>query len=413
MNIARFAKAAVASTSLALLVSGCSWTGLNSVSLPFTKGGDDDSVRITVELANAANLVPNSEVKYDEVTIGSVRKIELKDWTATLTVGLEKDARVPADVTAKVAQKSLLGAEYLALEDSVRPAGTAAPGPLESGAVIGLDRTSRYPETEEVLSAASLLLNGAGLPQLRTISHELNAALGGRTDDVKSFMHTVSSFTSRLDGQRDNIAATLTQLDRLSRSVVKDREKVGHALTALPKGFRLIEKERAQLVRTLRAIDGFGKVAHRVVGKTKVAFQENLNNLAHVTKQLAMHGKTLAASADALGYPFNVRAANRAAHGDYLNLITEITVSSANLTRDWLGGTPLDGLFTGFMAGTPTGPAAQATNPLSGDPLSGLLGGLGGNLLGGDKKPATSEAPATDPESGTPPSLLQSLLGGR
>lgn len=409
MNIAHFAKAGVASISLGVLLSGCSWTGLNSVSLPFTKGGGDDNVEITVQLANAANLVPNSEVKYDEVTIGSVRKIELKDWTATLTVGLEKDAHVPADVTATVAQKSLLGAEYLALASPARAAGTKAPGQLESGDVIDLERTSRYPETEEVLSAASLLLNGAGLPQLRTISHELNNALGGRTDDVKSFMHTVSTFTSRLDGQRDNIAATLTQLDRLSRSVVADRKKVGHALTALPKGFRLIAQERAQLVRTLRAIDGFGEVAHRVVGKTKVDFQQNLNNIQKVTKQLALHGKTLAASAEALGYPFNVRAANRTIHGDYINLITEIEVSSAHLTRDWLGGTPLDGLFTGFMTGTPTGPAAQATNPLSGNPLAGLLGGL----LGADKKPATTQDPSTDPESGVVPGLLNSLLGGR
>jgi len=410
MAITHIAKAGVASISLGVLLSGCSWTGLNSVSLPFTKGGGDDNVEITVELANAANLVPNSEVKYDEVTIGSVRKIELKDWTATLTVGLEKDAHIPADVTATVAQKSLLGAEYLALESPVRPDGSAAPGQLETGDVIDLERTARYPETEEVLSAAALLLNGGGLPQLRTISHELNHALGGRTSDLKSFMHTVSTFTSTLDGQRDNIAATLTQLDRLSRSVVADRKKVGHALTSLPKGFRLIEQERSQLVRTLRAIDGFGQVAHRVVGRTKIDFQRNLDNIKVITKQLAQHGKKLAASADALGYPFNVRAANRTMFGDYMNLVTEIEVSAGHLTRDWLGGTPLDGLFTGFMAGTPTGTAAQATNPLSGNPLAGLLGG---SLLGGNRNPSASEDPATQPESGALPGLLDSLLGGR
>jgi phospholipid/cholesterol/gamma-HCH transport system substrate-binding protein len=255
-----------------------------------------------------------------------------------------------------------------------------------------------------------LLLNGGGLPQLRTISHELNHALGGRTSDLKSFMHTVSTFTSTLDGQRDNIAATLTQLDRLSRSVVADRKKVGHALTSLPKGFRLIEQERSQLVRTLRAIDGFGQVAHRVVGRTKIDFQRNLDNIKVITKQLAQHGKKLAASADALGYPFNVRAANRTMFGDYMNLVTEIEVSAGHLTRDWLGGTPLDGLFTGFMAGTPTGTAAQATNPLSGNPLAGLLGG---SLLGGNRNPSASEDPATQPESGALPGLLDSLLGGR
>jgi phospholipid/cholesterol/gamma-HCH transport system substrate-binding protein len=403
----RIAKVLGVAALVAGLTSGCGWTGLNSVSLPFTKGRGADDLTITVQLANAANLVPNSEVKYDEVTIGSVRKIELKDWTATLTVGIEKGNQIPADVTAKVAQKSLLGAEYLALADPAPSA--AARGPfLQSGDVIGLAHTGRYPETEEVLSAASMLLNGGGLAQVRTITHELNTALTGRTQDVKSFMTTVGTFTGRLDRQRDNIAATLTQLDRLSRDVVHDRSKVENALTQLPQGFRLLESERAQLVRTLQPLDSFGRVAQQVIGSTKVGLQRNLANLRPTTRALAEHGKELAASADALSYPFNTRAANRVIFGDYINLITTIEVSAGDLTRDWLGGTPLDGLFTGFVAGTPTGTAAQATDPLSVDPLAGLpsLPDVGG-VTGGTPHQQTSGG--TTPDSS---SVVQDLVDG-
>jgi len=409
----RFTKAVCVAVLVAGLTSGCGWTGLNSVSLPFTKGRGDDDVTITVQLANAANLVPNSEVKYDEVTIGSVRKIELKDWTATLTVGIESDTQVPADVTAKVAQKSLLGAEYLALADpeTAAAASAVAQGPfLQTGDVIGLDHTGRYPETEEVLSAASMLLNGGGLAQVRTITHELNAALTGRTQDVKSFMRTVSAFTGRLDRQRDNIAATLLQLDRLSRAVVRDRGKVDNALTELPQGFRLLESERAQLVTTLRSLDKFGRVAHRVIGSTKVGLQQNLANLRPIMTAVAAHGKELAGSFDALTYPFNTRSSNRIIFGDYMNLISTIEVSAGNLTRDWLGGTPLDGLFTGFLAGTPTGPATDATDPLSGDPLSGPpdLPDLDG--LTGDTPEQQSPGPGT-PSTPLLPGL-DTTLGG-
>jgi len=404
----RIAKLGCVALLAAGLTSGCGWTGLNSVSLPFTKGRGDDDLTITVQLANAANLVPNSEVKYDEVTIGSVRKIELKDWTATLTVGIEKDAHVPADVTAKVAQKSLLGAEYLALSDP-SPAKAAQGSVLQSGDVIDLSRTGRYPETEEVLSAASMLLNGGGLAQVRTITHELNAALTGRTQDVKSFMTTVSTFTARLDGQRDNIAETLRQLDRLSRAVVDDRSKVENALEELPAGFRLLESERKRLVTTLRAVADFGRVAHRVIGATKVGLQQNLANLRPITKAIAAHGKELAASFDALGYPFNVRAANRVIYGDYFNLAPTIEVSAGHLTRDWLGGTPLDGLFTGFLTGTPTGPASQATDPLAEDPLAGLpdLPSLPGVELPGTTTSGggSGSLPGLD-------DLLDSTLGG-
>jgi phospholipid/cholesterol/gamma-HCH transport system substrate-binding protein len=402
---------------LALTLSGCSWTGLNSISLPFTKGGGDDSIEITVELENAANLVPNSEVKYAEVTIGSVRKIELDDWVATLTVGLEGDAKVPSDVVAGVAQKSLLGAEYLELKDPPTRTASTTTDFLRSGDEIGLDRTSRYPETEEVLTAASMLLNGGGLPQLQTISHELNAAFGGRAKDIRSFMVTVSRFTSRLDRQRDNIAATLQQLDRISSTVVGDRAKVGRVLEELPRGFRTISEERRQLVRTLQSLDDFGHVAHRVVNGTKRDLQENLDHLAAITEQLADHGDTLADSFDGLTYPFNVRAADNVIFGDYINLITEIEVSPGNLTKYWLGGTPLDGLFPAVIEGSPTGPAGDATDPLATDPLDGLLDGvdglLGGNRGDGEDRPPrdqTNSGPAND--DGPLSNLLNPLLGG-
>lgn len=405
----RMARVGIASGSLALLLSGCEWTGLNSVSLPFTQGGGDDRIQVTVELANAANLVPNSEVKYDEVTIGSVRKIELKDWTATLTIGLEGDAQVPADVTATVAQKSLLGAEYLALADPSEgtsegvAAGTA--DLLESGDVIGIDRTSRYPETEEVLAAGSMLFNGGGLQEIRSIAHELNATMDGRVTDIRSFMTTVSSFTRRLDRQRDNIVTTLAQLDKLSRTVVRDKGEISHALKELPKGFDLLAKERKQLVATLRSLDSFGKVADRVIGATKADFQTNLANIRPITKQLAKNGKTLAQSFDALGFPFNVRRSNDLIHGDYINFIAEINVTASDLAAHWLGGTPLDGIFNGFISGGPTGPAGEAGDPLADD----LLGGLGGLLT----PPKSSGTTTTDEPADLLDGVLGNLLGGR
>lgn len=412
------ARAALLGILVAVTLSGCSWTGLNGISLPLTKGGDDDNIEITVELENAANLVSNSEVKYDEVTIGSVRKIELKDWVATLTIGLEGDAQVPADVTAAVAQKSLLGAEYLELKDP--PPGTtrttvAVDDYLEDGDEIGLQRTGRYPETEEVLTAASMLLNGGGLPQLQTISHELNAAFGGRSEEIRSFMTTVSRFTARLDRQRDNIAATLQQLGRLSEAVVVDKDKVARLLKALPRGFRTISEERAQLVRTLRAVGDFGKIAHRVVNGTERDFQQNIDNLAHITRELADHGETLADSFDALTYPFNTRDADNVIYGDYMNLITEIEVSAEHLTDHWLGGTPLDGLFPAIVGGTPTGPAVDAEDPLSVAPLDDLLDDIDGLLSGGgdgDRRDGPRGDQPTSGGDGLLGSMLGSLVGG-
>lgn len=376
MSAGRVVRAVVLLGLVAFLASGCRWTGLNSLSLPFTKGGGQNDVEITVQLRNATNLVPNSEVRYHDVLVGAVRRIALDhDWVANLTVDLEASANVPADVIAKVAQKSLLGAEYLDLSDPPR---TTAARPMRSGSVVGLDRSGRYPETEEVLAGAATLLNGGGLPQIRTIAHELNAAIGGRTGDIKAFLRTVREFTGELDVQRRNIVRTLEKLDRLSREVVRNRSKIDRALTTLPAGFELLAQERKKLVATLRALDRFGKVTRQVVGGTKADLQANLDNLRPVTRALAQNSQALSESFDTLGFPFGVRTANNITYGDYMNLITEIDVSAGDISKDWLGGTPLDGLFNGAIPGSPVGPAGQAANP-----LTDLLPQLTNGLLGG------------------------------
>lgn len=66
-------------------------------------------------MADVQNLVANSEVKSANVTIGTIRKVEVNGWSALLTVELQQGNGLPENATAKLAQKSLLGAQYLEL----------------------------------------------------------------------------------------------------------------------------------------------------------------------------------------------------------------------------------------------------------------------------------------------------------
>jgi phospholipid/cholesterol/gamma-HCH transport system substrate-binding protein len=409
---------------LAVGLSGCSFTGINSYPLPFTKGGGANDIKATVYLENAANLVPNSEVKYKELTIGSVRKIEFDHGRAKLTIGVERTADIPADITAKVAQKSLLGAEYLELSSDAAPTATR----LTSGAVLNLDRTGRYPETEEVLAGAAMLLNGGGLPQIRTITHELNAALDGRQGDARSLIARLVTFTSSLDEQKQSILRAIEQTDRLAGVLAKNSGTVSRALEQLPEGVATLARERAQLVRTLESLSQFGDIAHRVVTETRSDLTATLNNLRPVTKSLADSGQNLIKAAEAITYPFPTRAVDKSFFGDYINLFVTFDVNPKDFVRTFLGGTPLEGLYTGFIGGLPTGTAGQALDPLL-NPLLGpqgqYLGNIGKNLTGlsggtkGGTKPATPSAPSapvpTPSPTATPtrqPNLLELLLGG-
>ena len=162
---------------LGLLLSVVLLAGCNAYDLPLPGGTDvgDNPITIKAEFADVLDLVPQSSVKVDDVSVGKITDITLNgDQEAVVTMELRRSVDLPDNAIAEIRQTSLLGEKFVSLGP---PTDVAPEGRLSSGDVITLDRTGRNPEVEEVLGALSLLLNGGGVAQLQTISHELNLAL--------------------------------------------------------------------------------------------------------------------------------------------------------------------------------------------------------------------------------------------
>ena len=130
------------------------------------------------------DLVPQSTVKVNDVTVGKVKSIKLKGYVAEVALEVPKDLDLPDNARAEIRQTSLLGEKFVQLAAPTEPGS----GKLSNNDVIGLDRTGRNPEVEEVFGALSLLLNGGGVGQLKTIFAELNNAFEGREAEFRSVL---------------------------------------------------------------------------------------------------------------------------------------------------------------------------------------------------------------------------------
>lgn len=357
----RSMSAVVAGVLSTMVLAGCDFTGPESLPLPFNKGTGDDATTVTVEMANAVNLVRNAEVKVDNVTVGSVRDIAFENWHAKLTIGLEPGTRLPANTVARIGQKSLLGAEYLELEP---PSDEPARGRLSDGDVVPLARTGRYPETEEVLSATALLLNGGGLGQIREITHELNAMLGGHERDVRQLIARLDDFVADLDRQRRSLEAVLENMNGLSRTIAEQNAMVGDALDTLPSGLRALAEERTRIVRTLEAVSDFGDVATRVMRESRSGLTANLRDLQPVLRELADAGKALPRSLGMVTFPLAVDPIRKVARGDYINIFMNFDLTLPTLDRMWLTDTPLEGMLAGFTHIPTDGPGTRSVDPL-------------------------------------------------
>ncbi len=392
--------------AVAATASGCGWSGLNENPLPFAAGNGDDAVTVTVHLANAVNLVPNSEVKVNDVTVGSVRRIEFDNWHARLTVGLEPDVRLPENTQARIGQKSLLGAEYLELAP---PTSEPPRGALADGAVIPLSSTGRYPETEELFAALATVLNGGGLSQIGTITSELNDAFGGRERDVRQLVEQLGTLIATLDEQRADIVTAMEGVNELSGTFADDRETLSRALETFPRVVDVLRDEREELTHTLGSLAEFGDSTTDLLTANRAKLRRNLANLRPILHELGDAGDALTNFLSAITFPFPLEGLIKSAKGDYLNLFLTVDVTTTAITRDLLGGiSPLDSVLSG-LTGTPL----NETSAGDSDPLDvkGTLKKLNKTKPKDDKKPGVP-LPTPKPAAPDLKSLLDGLTGG-
>lgn len=100
---------------VAVTTTACSFQGVNSLPLPGTVGRGSDASVYHAEIANIATLEPNSPVMINDVVVGSVRKLTVKNWHADVEFSVKPDVVVPANAVASVGQTSLLGSMHLSL----------------------------------------------------------------------------------------------------------------------------------------------------------------------------------------------------------------------------------------------------------------------------------------------------------
>ncbi len=318
-----------------VLLTGCDFAGLQDMSLPGGPDLGDRPYEVTAEFSNVLGLAEHSAVKLDGVTVGEVDEIRREGWHAEVVLRLPGDVRLTPAATARVQQTSLLGEKFVSLDP-----GSGSGTPLADGDRIGLPATSRGVEVEEVLGATSMLLNGGGLDQVRTISTELHTALDSGNVDTRRFLRELTEFITTVDQQRTRIISIMANLDRLARQVNRDPEVVDRALDQLGPALRVLTEQRKPLVRMLGKLGRFSQVTTRVVRESGANLVADLRALEPVLTQLQRAGDELPESVEAiLSFPFPDEVLT-AARGDYVNLAVEMDLTPFTLLGNATGLDP-------------------------------------------------------------------------
>lgn len=317
----RAARALALVMPIAALVGGCGLPGVQELPLPGGADLGDHPYTVKARFANVLNLVPQSAVKVNDVPVGRVTKVALPEggWTAEVTMKINGRVRLPANARAELRQSSLLGEKFIELGGA--PGGT---GTLADGAMIPESRTGRTVEVEEVFGALSMLLNGGGIAQLRTITTELNRALDGNEPQIRSLLERAHRLARDLDANRRGITGAIDGVARLSATLRAHRAQIGVALRDIEPGLKVLEEQRGALVRMLKSLDDLSAIAVSTIDRSRDDLIADLKALEPTLDRLSDAGRDLPKALQVLlTYPFT-DAVLPAIKGDYLNVYLKV-----------------------------------------------------------------------------------------
>ncbi|NKY46463.1 MCE family protein [Nocardia cerradoensis] len=318
----------------AMLVGSCSSNGIYSVPLPGGADVGDHPMRIDVRFDDVLDLVPQSAVKVEGVPVGRVESIDVAPdgWTASVHTVVNSSVKLPANAHAEVRQSNLLGEKFVELS---APKDEASPDRLKDGAVIPVDRTRHAVEIEQVLGALSLLLNGGGVAQLQPIVVELNKALAGRENRVRSLLDQADTLIDGLNQQVADIQHALDSLGTLSSRVGQQSDQIGKILDELPAGIKILDQQRPQLIGLLKQLDRVGQAGVDVLDKSKDNLIRDLQALRPTLQELGRSAPDLVTAFPlVLTYPFPDEAIKSTFGGSvntWLSVDTQIGVLMSNL----------------------------------------------------------------------------------
>jgi phospholipid/cholesterol/gamma-HCH transport system substrate-binding protein len=325
---------------VALVGSSCGWRGIANVAIPGGPGNGAGSYTINVQMPDTLAININSKVMVADIAVGTIRAISLKNWVATLKLGLNKGVKLPKNALAKIGQTSLLGSQHVELLAPPNP----SPELLKDGDTIPLKNSSAYPTTEQTLASLALILRGGGIPNLEVLQNEIYNILNGRGDQIRAFLGKLDTFTNQLNQQRYDITHAIDSTNRLLVYVGGRSDVLDRVLTDIPPLIKHFADTKNLLINAVDAVGQLSQVADQYLSEARGNLHTDLQALQCPLKELGRASPFLIGALKLIfTQPYDIDAVPKIFRGDYHNISLLLDVTYSAIDNAFLTGTGLSG----------------------------------------------------------------------
>lgn len=364
--------AATLATGLALTATGCG-PSFNDLPLPGTTV-DGDAISVSATFDEALNLTGGATVKVNGISVGKVQEVTTEDFQAIVRMDVEADAGLRQNATARLRYNTPLGELFV---DVTNP--QSGPEMPDDGEI---QQTDTAPTVEDALASASMLINGGGLSQLEQVTNELNTALGGREQEVRTLFRQLNTFLRNANGSTGDIDRALRAMNQVSKVLSAREDTINRAVRDFRPAARVLRDNTDEFVTMLKSLERF-------TGSANALARESKDDLIRILRQIDPILAELHSLNGDFGSGLNSMTAaaqqiDRTIVGDFLNLNGVMVlqrIGPVDLSPLTGGGTGGGGGGTGGGGGGTGGGLPLPSVPLL--PGTGDSGGLGGIQLPG------------------------------
>ncbi|MGW0006056.1 MlaD family protein [Nocardia grenadensis] len=254
---------------------------------------------VTVNLDRSGGLQPGNDVTLRGYRVGEVSDLRLVDDGAGIQAKAEIDSRYDIPVDTKVAVQALSGAgeQYI----DFRPADDQGPY-LTDGSEVTFDpeRVSTPVPISAVLENSSDLIAQVNPEHFAVILNELDTALSGGPDQLRSLIEGVSLVTAGMDSLLPQTTHLIANLRTIAGTTSQAQPDLG-TLTANSRVlFDQFNKANAELIKVLDQAPGQFASVTATLDSTSDPITALANNFLALTRAAQLRTPALAALFPAL-----------------------------------------------------------------------------------------------------------------
>ncbi|MGA5765303.1 MCE family protein [Nonomuraea bangladeshensis] len=264
-------------TMWALLASGCSVLGAQ----PY---------RLTAIFSAAPALYEQARVKVMGLDAGYVESIRVDGDRVRVSLLVDREVPLPADVRAVVAPQNTLGERNVVLHPPWRPGDRR----IAAGATIPLERTELPVEIDDALDAFTKLTDALDSDKLGETAGDLARSVRGRGKTINNAIADTAELTGTLAKQDQQLVDLAKGLNKIATTLNERESQVTGAIDSFSEASAILAEERRRLRGFIAGMADFVRRGDVLIEQYSTRLPQAAGTLAELVLTMRANSESVA-----------------------------------------------------------------------------------------------------------------------